>query len=237
MFGKNKVFGVGDFEEGKLLIKEHFYTIQGEGPYMGTPAYFIRFGRCSLKCHFCDTNFEDDLKEMTPQDLVKSMTQQADLIVITGGEPLLQPALVGLCDLLIDKGSIIQIETSGSVCSDEFLRYLDWGQGWGRGIDIVCSPKTGKIVSELLPFITAYKYVVRSGATCPKDGLPVEGAHRLGSKLRLARPHREDLPVYISPMDQYDAEKNEKNFKEAARVVMEHNYLLSLQMHKIVGVP
>lgn len=233
MFGKNKVYGVEDFEEDKLLIKEHFYTIQGEGPYMGSPAYFIRLGRCCLKCHFCDTNFEDDLVEMTPQEMVGSMTHYPDLTVITGGEPLLQPGLVELCELLLEKVGRVQIETSGSACSEQFLRYLEWG----RGIELVCSPKTGKIVDRLKPYIAAYKYVVRAGAVCEKDGLPTEGAHKLGSKLRLARPHSAMVPVFIAPMDQYDLDLNNLNNLEAARVVMEHGYRLSLQMHKIVGLP
>lgn len=233
MFGKNEVYGVSDFESDTLLVKEHFYTIQGEGPHMGQPAYFIRLGRCSLRCHFCDTDFETDLKEASPLEIADIVDVKVDLVVITGGEPLLQPALVELCALLSHRGHLVQIETSGSVCSEEFLRYLEWGEG----VDIVCSPKTGKIVERLKPHITSYKYIVRKGATSETDGLPIEGAHKVGSKLTLARPHSPDVPVYISPMDEYDEIKNKENYQEAARVVMEHGYTLSLQMHKIVGVP
>ena len=58
MFGKNPIrkaiFDNADFYE----VQEIFLTIQGEGPYAGTPAIFIRLGGCNLACNFCDTEFE-----------------------------------------------------------------------------------------------------------------------------------------------------------------------------------
>ena len=64
MFGTNSIIGKKFFrdspevKEGKLLVTSMFYTLQGEGPYRGEPAFFIRLAKCNLACSFCDTFFD-----------------------------------------------------------------------------------------------------------------------------------------------------------------------------------
>ncbi|WP_341758328.1 radical SAM protein [Candidatus Tisiphia endosymbiont of Ditula angustiorana] len=59
MFGQNPK-RPAIFNDGTSLeIKSIFKTIQGEGPFVGMPAVFIRLGGCNLACNFCDTDFED----------------------------------------------------------------------------------------------------------------------------------------------------------------------------------
>ena len=59
MFGQNQIVGKKFFKEneeaqaGKLLVTSMFYTLQGEGPYRGEPAFFIRLAKCNLQCQFC----------------------------------------------------------------------------------------------------------------------------------------------------------------------------------------
>lgn len=77
-------------------VIENFHSIQGEGPYAGTPSYFIRFSGCSLACPYCDTKYAwnkekgKDLKEVSAEivnDIRKNL--KTNHIVFTGGEPLL----------------------------------------------------------------------------------------------------------------------------------------------------
>ena len=91
-------------ERRKLRVSEIYLSIQGEGPRVGEPTVFIRFGGCNLRCPLwpCDSQFAIDPKyrhewlQMTPQevvDRVRHITQGRDKINIclTGGEPFLQP--------------------------------------------------------------------------------------------------------------------------------------------------
>ena len=62
MFGQNKPTSkhyFSDLPENSLGIVSRFYTLQGEGPYSGMPALFIRLSKCNLTCGFCDTYFND----------------------------------------------------------------------------------------------------------------------------------------------------------------------------------
>ena len=64
MFGHNKIVGQKFFREspeareGKLLVTSIFHTIQGEGPFAGQPAVFVRLAHCNLNCPWCDTFFD-----------------------------------------------------------------------------------------------------------------------------------------------------------------------------------
>ena len=52
-----------------MRINEIFYSLQGEGYFTGTPAVFVRFAGCNLRCPFCDTDHEP-FTEMTPEEVV-----------------------------------------------------------------------------------------------------------------------------------------------------------------------
>ena len=129
MFGTNEIVGQkyfktsDDANAGKLFITSRFYTLQGEGPKAGYPAIFIRLTKCNLKCHFCDTFFDDgdwytveeladDLKTLTDHD------PSGIGIVLTGGEPLLQSNIVPLIKRLQEEYKWVQIESNGIVYQD-----------------------------------------------------------------------------------------------------------------------
>lgn len=232
MFGKNKIYSVKDFEnEETLAIQDIFYTIQGEGIFSGQPAVFIRCNFCSLQCAFCDTDFESNVQKLSVDDIYEKVRELApphcDLVVLTGGEPMLQPLIGELISKLTHNNFIVQIETSGSVYADN-INLSD------RALFIICSPKTGKIDERLIPFIDAYKYVVSSSNYDEIDGLP---SHiPFGNlKQKIARP-QEANSIYLSPMDEYDDKKNQINLKLCAELCMKFGYTLSLQIHKLVGV-
>lgn len=113
-----------------MKINEIFYSLQGEGHYTGTPAVFVRFAGCNLKCSFCDTDFTS-FTEMTEDDIVRETGQYpANHIVITGGEPTLQ-ITASLVAKLHKAGKCVQIETNGTNVLPEGCN-IDW---------VTCSPK------------------------------------------------------------------------------------------------
>ena len=100
-----------------LKVNEIFNSIQGEGPYTGTPATFLRLSGCNLNCKFCDTNHEQKqelsinmVKNIISENMEKHRTQ---ILVITGGEPLLQ--YDELKQLIHQLNCPVQIETNGTI--------------------------------------------------------------------------------------------------------------------------
>ena len=94
-------------------IVEIFESLQGEGWHTGMPAIFVRLGKCNLACSWCDTDY---LKfRMTPlSDIMGSLKKyRARNIIITGGEPTIQPRLDILLDTLKAAGYRLHIETNG----------------------------------------------------------------------------------------------------------------------------
>lgn len=113
-------------------------TLQGEGPYAGRLAHFIRLGGCNLSCSWCDTPYSWDSsrfdlrQEITPRSvlsLVEEVAMSAGLVVLTGGEPLLyqrSQAFVELLRRLKGLGRPVHIETNGTICpSDDVVRMTD----------------------------------------------------------------------------------------------------------------
>lgn len=113
-------------------VKEIFYTLQGEGYHVGTPAIFCRFAGCNLTCAWCDTDFQGGTRYETAEALVAAIaaTGPGRFVVLTGGEPALQVD-AALTAELKRAGFYIAIETNGMFALP-------------RGIDWVCvSPKAG----------------------------------------------------------------------------------------------
>ena len=109
-------------------VNEIFYSLQGEGFYTGTPAVFLRFSGCNRRCAFCDTDFAA-YTEMSAAEIVGQVSAfPARHIVVTGGEPLLQPDDT-LVRALKGAGFYIQVETNGSLAAPTGV---DW---------VTCSPK------------------------------------------------------------------------------------------------
>ena len=99
-----------------LQLMEAFYTLQGEGYYKGSAAYFIRIGGCDVGCHWCDVKESWDAAKHPPtqiQEIVEEAYQYSKTIVITGGEPLMWN-MEPLTQALNLKNMQIHIETSGA---------------------------------------------------------------------------------------------------------------------------
>lgn len=101
----------------ELPVMEQFYTIQGEGTYTGSPAYFIRLGGCDVGCFWCDVKESwdaDSHPKQSVEALVKeAKTSGAPIAVITGGEPCMHN-LSSLTKGLKEAGIRTHLETSGA---------------------------------------------------------------------------------------------------------------------------
>ena len=100
-----------------LVVNEIFFSIQGESSYAGSPCAFVRLTYCNLRCTYCDTGYAFyEGKRVTTHEILKKINgYPTDLVEITGGEPLLQKAVLTLIRQLIDDGKTVLIETGGSV--------------------------------------------------------------------------------------------------------------------------
>lgn len=113
-----------------MRVNEIFYSLQGEGRHTGTPAVFIRFSGCNLKCSFCDTDHQP-FTEMTEEDIARRIKEYpARFVVLTGGEPTMQ-LTPKLTDMLHAGGYYIAMETNGTYSLPDGCS-VDW---------ITCSPK------------------------------------------------------------------------------------------------
>ena len=100
-----------------LVVNEIFFSIQGESSYSGRPCGFIRLTYCNLRCSYCDTEYAfEEGEEMAIEKVVdKVEAYPTDLVEVTGGEPLLQPAVFPLMERLLDRGKTVLLETGGSI--------------------------------------------------------------------------------------------------------------------------
>ncbi|MGA3023324.1 MAG: 7-carboxy-7-deazaguanine synthase QueE [Bryobacteraceae bacterium] len=101
-----------------MKIAEIFYSVQGEGMLTGTPSVFVRTSGCNLRCTWCDTPYTSWAPEgvaMGVTDILAEVRRYpAAHVVVTGGEPMIQPAIVELTHLLHDAALHITIETAGT---------------------------------------------------------------------------------------------------------------------------
>lgn len=112
----------------KFKLNEIFYSVQGEGFWVGYPAIFIRFAGCNLNCDFCDTDFS--LKLQLTKEAIYQVVQNypCKMIILTGGEPSLQLELnkngdSNFVQFFKDKGYKVHIESNGT---KELPKNLDW---------------------------------------------------------------------------------------------------------------
>ena len=105
-----------DVPAGSLLIHEIYRSLQGESTFAGLPCVFIRLAVCDSRCSWCDTKqaFNQGTVFSGDDVFAKAMEYESPLVEITGGEPLLQPAVHPLISELADAGKKVLIETSGA---------------------------------------------------------------------------------------------------------------------------
>ena len=135
-----------------LPVMEDFYTLQGEGYHQGRAAYFIRLGGCDVGCVWCDVKESWDGSKFEKYDAqnlrMRVQKTPAEIVVITGGEPLMHN-LDALTADLQQAGLKTHIETSGA---HPLSGSWDW---------ICLSPKKFKApLPEILPHANELKVVI-----------------------------------------------------------------------------
>lgn len=219
--------------EGALQLHHCFPTIQGEGPFAGTPAIFVRLAGCNLQCPACDTDYTSQRHAVMPSEILSDIEQwvpearrKRQLVVITGGEPFRQN-LVPLVTMLYHRGYRAQIETNGTLYVPGFPFDL---------CTVVCSPKTPRIDAITAKHVNAFKYVVQVGFVDPSDGLPFATLGQLDQK-SVARPPVGSLAeIYVQPLDEQDVEKNRANTALAVQSCLTFGYRLCIQTHKLANL-
>jgi len=108
-----------------MKISEIFYSLQGEGMYIGTPSIFIRSSGCNLRCGWCDSPYaswwtEGESKESC--EIIEEIYEKFEWIkhvVVTGGEPLIHKDMSILIKMLSDDQRFVTIETNGTIFRDD----------------------------------------------------------------------------------------------------------------------
>ncbi|HET9798847.1 MAG TPA: 7-carboxy-7-deazaguanine synthase [Gemmatimonadaceae bacterium] len=216
------------------VVREIFYTLQGEGRNAGRPAVFCRFSGCNLwtgrerdredaVCRFCDTDFvgvgpdggrfadagalADAVLARWPRVAEGRAGGGRPLVVCTGGEPLLQLDAAAVC-ALHERGFEVAVETNGTQLAPP-------------GVDHLCvSPKAD-----------ASLVLTR------------------GQELKLVYPQREPSAqperfehlafddFILQPMDARDPVETERNVRAALQYCLAHpRWRLGLQTHKLLDI-
>jgi organic radical activating enzyme len=122
--------------ETTIKIVDEGPIIQGEGFWTGTEMYHYRAAGCNVHCKWCDTNYDEGVKDVEYEDMrqrIKTLKNKKH-VLFTGGEPLRQPALVDAIRYLLMDDMYVQIhvETNGSFGLDDVRNDRLW---------VACSPK------------------------------------------------------------------------------------------------
>lgn len=188
-----------------MKVVEIFDSIQGEGKFMGVMCTFIRFAGCNLNCPFCDEAKKyGKAKEMTIEQIVKKCKQQ--FVVLTGGEPTIQPKLSNLICELQEAEHCVHIETNGT---STVTPLVNW---------ITCSPKAPKY--QITPRADEIKLVVS------KD-LSIKKALKISNEV--------NMYVWLQPCDGPWLEQSKRRIIKWVKKYPE-SFKAGIQLHKYYNV-
>jgi organic radical activating enzyme len=298
MFGTNEIVGKKYFKDAALdqmMVTSMFMTLQGEGPYRGEPAFFIRLAKCNLDCQFCDTFFDDgdwltfeqieqrieetidkfyadhgmERPDWTRHDDMSTSPEFAEnakgfykrkrmVLVMTGGEPMLQDNIGPFLEHMTTIFAKTQIESNGTQ-----------NTAIPDSTTLVCSPKClekNKVAvrylkprPEILERADCLKFVMEANPDSPYSDVP-DWAHEWAALT--------GKPIFISPMNVYNSvpleskklrlnsnsttlaerstidevvsfwepdllnmQENQVNHEYAAQFCVKHGFILNLQIH------
>jgi organic radical activating enzyme len=143
-----------------IRVSELFHSLQGEGPSTGVPAHFLRLQGCEVGCRWCDTRYTWDAaggRATTADEAFAALAAlgSADLLVVTGGEPLAHPGIAELLAAALGRWARVEVETSGILpppTSHARLHYNHspklpsvtgrWAETWAHAAAFAADPNT-----------------------------------------------------------------------------------------------
>ena len=196
-------------------INEIFYSIQGEGRYSGFPSVFVRFSGCNLACPFCDTDHHSG-RLMEDEEIFAEVNSwpQAPRVILTGGEPAMHIDTDFIFSLKRATGKKVAIETNGTLVLPEGI---DW---------ITVSPKEGICGTEG----GALKITHADELKVVDLGQPLDGYFKLPCV-------GEKTLMYLQPCYVEDIKQRESNrMRTVRRVLDDPRWILSVQLHRFLGI-
>jgi len=218
-----------------MKVCEHFVSIQGEGLTVGTPSLFIRSGRCSVGCRYCDTKYSwNSGKELSLSEIEKIVvSNKVKSVVITGGEPLEEEDLPQVLKKLATLKEIerITVETCGHL-----FRELP-----KEKLYLVVSPKPPTMgvkfpKRELLKFLKFYSEIELKFTLYSKEDFK-----EIKSFLKENREFIPE-PIVLQPLEVPTEPYCETAKKVVEMVLKERNFINSFkvriipQVHKLLGL-
>lgn len=202
-------------KEPQYRIVEIFETLQGEGFNTGMPSIFIRFGKCNLACPWCDTNYNQYETKSLGAIMHTVRGFSAKNIIITGGEPTIQPDLEILLNQLKNEGYFIAIETNGLKPVPMQIDY------------IATSPKRlyqKNYLKHHIPYANEVRIVV--------DGDVLDFCEQIENSIKAER-------YYLSPCEENGVMNMLDTITQLGQLNQRPNrprWQLSIQTHKIAGI-
>lgn len=223
MFGTNEIVGQKFFKDAAprtLFVTSMFFTLQGEGPYNGMPALFVRLTKCNLDCSFCDTFFDDgdwmtyeqieakaaqtirDFFITRGKDVPKWAVDETQfgpehtgvVLVITGGEPTLQKNLTQFLQEQVGVYKALQIESNGT-------QNLELPEQ----VTLVCSPKCLEKGGVAIKYLAPTKQILER-ADCLKFVMSAQEGNPYNTIPDWAHKWKAETgkEIYVSPMNVYN---------------------------------
>lgn len=206
-----------------LQVCETFVSIMGESSFAGQPGFFIRLSGCNLRCRYCDTTYAYEGGQDRSRESLVAAAQETGLglVLVTGGEPLLQGGTPGLLLALLEQGFTVLLETNGSRPLEEVDSRVH------RIVDLKC-PGSG---------MAGHNYLKNLERLNPTDELKCVVADRrdFDWALETIRPYRswERHPVLFAPAFGALPPRDLAAWILAARLPVR----LNLQLHKYIWGP
>ena len=223
----------------RLPIAERFVSLQGEGGLVGVPSSFVRVYGCNLRCTWCDspaTSWTPTGTQVPLDEVVTFCARGPRHVVLTGGEPLLFPAIAALSRRLRAAGHHITVETAGTVWLDDLAcdllsisPKLAHSTPWQRAPKLAERHERTRLDLAVLARLVAsfhwqLKFVVRA-AHAAADLAEVEGLLQT-----LAVPASERHRVLIMP-ECTDPAALHASYRELVTACIERGFRLGERLH------
>ena len=206
---------------GRFRLHAIFSSLQGEGRNVGRPATFIRFSTCNLACSWCDTHKSEKM-QLSSAEILKEVQRLGNRsVIVTGGEPTIQPGIDEMLLTLRAAGCWIDLETNGVVAPTRPDLY-DY---------IAVSPKP--------QYLSRYQEAMMLHRA--DEMRIVATTDEIVAFCRTMRGRIQADNYYISPLEEDDR----IHYRRALNLLVKLNkttpdlmppWSLSIQMHKVIGI-